>query len=435
MPLSRPYATRTRFVLFAVALLTLCFAATSCGSQGSKEGKTLDLKIADVVPLTGANASFGPSFHKAAELAVEQAQAAAKAAGISLNVTLVEGDEGNTPQSAVSAARQITAQGASCVLGGTGYSEAIAQAVSIRGKIVQISPAATTAMYGAMHAQGGLTFRTITPDAVESRVLAAYMAKKLQGAEGKLVSVAGRNDSYGGPAAKAFAAAWRKLGGMISGPTLYDPNAASFDSEAAAVVAHTPVAFVVFDYPDTYANLGAALVRTGKFDAGKLFTTAGFPSTIPATIPLAALEGATVVGAGQPLASDLTKSYSSLYANSRHAPKAQQPYNQNNFDAAMLCVLGAVAADSTNGVDVAKKISDVTKPGAERFNYLSLAAAFKAVRADKPINYVGVSGVLEINSAGDPTGGLSDVSQYRGRDLRLIEHISYKGGRIVPVVQ
>lgn len=432
MSMSRQQVVRARLLLVALALC-VGFAATSSTARGSSQAKTLNLKIADIVPLTGANASFGPSFHKAAELAVAQAQVAAKAAGVSLQITLKEGDEGNTPQSAVSAARETTAQGASCILGGTGYSEVIAQAVSIRGKIAQISPAATTAAYGAFHAQGGLTFRTITPDALESRVLAAYMAKKLHGAKGKLVSVAGRNDSYGGPAAKAFASAWKKLGGKIEGPTLYDPNAASFDSEAAEIVAHKPAAFVIFDYPDTYANLGAALVRTGKFDAAKLFTTAGFPATIPATIPLAALQGATVVGAGQPLASKLTKAYDALYAGSRLSPKTQQPYNQNNFDAAMLCILGSVAAHSASGAEIAKKVSWVTKPGAPSFNYLSLAGAFKAAQAGKPINYDGVSGVLEINAAGDPTGGLSDVSQYRGRTLKLAEHIAFKGGTIVPV--
>src|SRR6185437_7565934 len=93
MSMSRQQVVRARLLLVALALC-VGFAATSSTAQGSSQAKTLDLKIADIVPLTGANASFGPSFHKAAELAVAQAQVAAKATGVSLQITLKEGDEG-----------------------------------------------------------------------------------------------------------------------------------------------------------------------------------------------------------------------------------------------------------------------------------------------------------------------------------------------------
>jgi branched-chain amino acid transport system substrate-binding protein len=48
---------------------------------------------------------------------------------------------------------------------------------------------------------------------------------------------------------------------------VFDPTQATFDSEAQQIVDNNPDAYVVIDYPDTFAKLGAALVRTGRFDA------------------------------------------------------------------------------------------------------------------------------------------------------------------------
>ena len=63
--------------------------------------------------------------------------------------------------------------------------------------------------------------------------------------------------------AKGFAAAWEAKGGKIQGPVVFDPAQATFDSEAGQIVANNPDAYVIIDYPDTYAKMGASLVRTG----------------------------------------------------------------------------------------------------------------------------------------------------------------------------
>ncbi len=409
-------------------------ATTGVAAPRSTAASPITVNIGDVVPLTGPLASFGPSFYKAAQIAVSEANAAAKSANVPISFTIASADEGSGPTSAVSAARQLESNGLSRLLGGTSTADsvAMAQAVTIPSMLTQISPAASSSVYGAEHAKGGLTFRTIQDDNFQAKVLAYFMAKQLGGATGKLVAVGGRNDSYGGPATAAFAAAWKSLGGKVTGPILYDPNALSYDSVASQLVAGNPAAFVIEDFPQTYAKVGAALLRTGKFSANNLYTTSGFPATIPSGTPAAALEGAWVIQPGQPTSGPVIAAYNKLYASFNATPKAQQPYNTNNFDAAMLCILGAVAAHSSNGAAIAKKIGQVSAPPGTPYTYLQLAAAFKALWAGKDINFQGVSGSLDLDSNGDVSGGLIDVNRYVNNNLKLIRQANFVNDQLVP---
>ncbi|MGH2872924.1 MAG: ABC transporter substrate-binding protein [Solirubrobacteraceae bacterium] len=421
----------------AAFALAACSSSSSGGSNGSSSSSgSVDLRIGDVVPLTGPAAVFGPSWDKAARLAAADANRAAKAAGLKLHVTISTADEGSTPQSATTAARQLVSQGASCILGALSSSDsiAIAKGVTIPAKVPQISPASTSVLYGNLHAEGGFTFRTILSDAFASKLLAGYMAQALHGAKGKLVSVAGRDDSYGAPASQAFASAWRALGGSVEGPVLYDPNATSFDSDAALIVRSHPAAFVIFDDPGTYAEVGAALLRTASFNADKLYTTSGLPSTIAGSgIPPAALEGAHVISTGLPTSGPALKAYNSAYAASTLSPKQAQPYNEDNFDGAMLCAMAAAAAHSTAGSAIAHKLLSVVSANAPGYNYLQLDQAFAALKAGKSIDYQGPSGSTQLDSNGDPTSTTADIGVYRAGTLVTIGQLQLKDGKVLPL--
>lgn len=432
---------RRRFAFVAVCIVTGVTAAAAMAATSSKSAGTatkssvINVKIGEVVPLTGPLSSFGPSFYKAGEIAVSLANNAAKAAKYPMHFSLSEGDEGTGPQSAVSAARQLAAGGLSCLIGGisTGDSVAMAKAVTIPARLTQISPTASSVVYDSVHSQGGLTFRTSETDTFQTLVLAHFMAQQLHGAKGKVVAIGGRNDSYGAPATAGFASAWKALGGRVSGPVLYDPNATSYDSEASELVSGNPAAFVIEDFPETYAKVGAALLRTGKFDANKLYTTSGFPAQIPTGTPPAALNGAWVVQPGQPSSGKVFTTYNRLYATFHASPKAQQPFNAYNFDATMLCILAAASAHSSNGVDIAKKVIPMSGPPGKPYTFLQLKAAFKALKAHKDIDYQGVSGSIDLNHLGDPGGGIVDVNRYVNGNLTLLRQVNYVKGKLKPV--
>ena len=439
--MGRTQSSLRRRARFLVAGGTATVVAVSAGvalgaGTAQPAAATLSLKIGDVAPLTGSLAVFGPSWIKAAKIAASQANAAAAAAGLHFTVSVNSADEGDSPQTAVSATRQLVGEGDSCILGGTSSSDSIAmaQGVTIPGHVVQISPAASSVLYGDLHSKGGYTFRTLPSDALGTQVLAAYMAQKLGGASGKLVSVAARDDSYGGPAAHAFVAAWTKLGGKVEGPVLYDPNAASYDSEAAQIVKGKPAAFVIFDFPTTYAKVGAALLRTGKFNASKLYTTSGLPSAIQGSgIPVAALQGAYVVSPGLPPTGPVLSAFNSTFTSSKLAPSAQQPYSPNNYDAAMLCILSSVAAHSSSGSAMAAKMSDVVSAKGKKYSFQQLTQMFKALGAGKPVDYVGVSGSTQLDSSGDPTGTVAAVTRYVHSKLVTLSTVKLAGGKLTTV--
>ena len=147
--------------------------------------------------------------------------------------------------------------------------------------------------HAAAHDQGRRNdLPQLPPDSLQARALAAAVEDKLGGASGKLLSIAYRNEPYGEGLSKDLSAAWQAKGGKIQGPVVFDPTQATFNSEAQQIVDNNPDAYVVIDYPDTFAKLGAALVRTGKFDASKLVVPDALAfSTVRASIPPQALEG------------------------------------------------------------------------------------------------------------------------------------------------
>ena len=81
--------------------------------------------------------------------------------------------------------------------------------------------------------------------------------------EGKTVNIGARNDAYGTGLADTFSEAWEAAGGTIGETVVYDPEQPNYDSEAEQIVSGNPDAIVIIDFPETFAKVGPALVRTG----------------------------------------------------------------------------------------------------------------------------------------------------------------------------
>lgn len=393
-----------------------CIALTAgCGGAGSSggDGGVETLTIGDVTPLTGPLAIFGPSSNKAAKLAVEEANKAAKAAGINLRFTLKTADEQSDPQAAVAAARTLVSGGATCLTGVHASADllAIGKSISARQRIPVIAPETTSAEVTTLD-DNGFVFRTAPSNNLQGPALAKVVADKLGGAEGKKISLAGRNDAYGQGLLETVADAWKKMGGKVQGPLLYDPAQASYTSEAQRIVAGDPDGYVIADFPEPYDKVGAALLRTGKFHANKLFVPEALAAEkVPEGIPADALVGATGTQPSTPSSAAATKAYKKLY-QAAAGPKADRPFDAYDFDAPLLCALAAVAADSTKGSEIQRHIKDVSAPSGATYTWEKLADAFKALSEGKDIDYEGVSGPINLDDAGDPTSVIYDIFTY-----------------------
>lgn len=249
------------------------------------------LTVGKLLELTGPSEN-APSRDKAINIAVDYANQAAKAAGVPIKAPAISADVQGDPQAALSAACALVAKGATALIGPSVTPEAIAIAngLTIQKKIT-MWPVGTSMRLRTIKDEATI-FRTVPPDSLQARALAAAVEDKLGGASGKLISIAYRNEPYGEGLSKDLSAAWQAKGGKIQGPLVFDPTQATFDSEARQIVGNNPEAYVVIDYPDTFAKLGAALVRIGKFDASKLVVPDALAfSTVPSNIPSQALEG------------------------------------------------------------------------------------------------------------------------------------------------
>jgi ABC-type branched-subunit amino acid transport system substrate-binding protein len=428
---------RLRLVLPAL-ILALALGLTACGGDDDEEGDgaeaditggetTLDLTIGDSIPLTGDLADFGPPGQKAADLAIEEINAAIEEVGADHTVEIIHEDNETNPQAAVQVARAMVDDGASCIVGAWASADTIptARSVSIREGILQISPASTADEITTLE-DDGLLNRTSPPDSFQGPTLANYMDQELGGAEGLVVNVAGRNDAYGEGLTGTFIEAWEGLGGEVGlggEALLYDPEQPSYNSEAQEIVSGNPDATVIVDFPETYARVGPALVRAG-FDPTSTWFTDGLASSgLPDSAGEEATNGMRGTAPGTPEEDEATIAFDELYTSAEPRDVDRQTFDAQNFDAVVLCYLAAVAAGSTEGADMAAVLSAISSPGGTQYTWEELPDAIEALQNGDDIDYQGAAGALDINEAGDATAGVYDIYEFKEGKIGIIDEI------------
>jgi branched-chain amino acid transport system substrate-binding protein len=404
----------------AVAAAALVLGAGACGDDnGAVDGgaeqpapeTSFELTIGDMVPLTGDLSVFGPAGRKAADLSVEQIEAAVAEVGSDIQVSVEHADTETASQAAVQAARQLISGGATCLTGAWASANTIPVGTSVaaRQRIPQISPASTSAEVTTLE-DNGFVFRTAPSDILQGVALADTIEEELGGTD-FTVSLAARNDAYGEGFIDRFKEAWEERGGSTTGPVLFDPQQPSYSSEAGEIVSGNPDAYVIIDFPDTYQRMGAALVRTGDFDAEKLFTADGLAADeIPEGIPPRALEGAKGTRPGTPEEGTEVERFAELFEEA--GGPARGTFDAQNFDAVMMCFLGAVAAGSSEPQDIQEQLQAVSGPPGDKFTFLQLADAIRALQEGQDIDFDGVTGPIDWDDNGDPTTATYEVWTY-----------------------
>jgi ABC-type branched-subunit amino acid transport system substrate-binding protein len=425
---------RLRLVLPAFAALALSFGLAACGDDDDEgDGATadiaggeesLELTIGDSIPLTGDLADFGPPGEKAADLAVDEINAAIEEVGADHTVEIVHEDNETNPQAAVQAARSMVSDGASCIAGAWASADTIptARSVSTREGILQISPASTSDEITTLE-DDNLLNRTSPPDAFQGPTLANYMDEELGGAEGKTVNIGARNDAYGEGLAETFSAAWEELGGEIGEEVIYEVEQPNYDSEAQQIASGNPDATVIIDFSDAYPRVGPALARAGV-DFSTTFATDGLSSTsLPADAGEEATEGMRGTAPGTPDDEDQTVAFDELFTSSEPTDVDRQTFDAQNFDAVILCYLAAVAAGSTEGADMAEVVQAVSAPGGTEYTWEELPEAIEALQNGEDIDYVGASGAIDMDETGDATAGVYDIYEYRNGKQEFTDEV------------
>ncbi|MGH7484134.1 MAG: ABC transporter substrate-binding protein, partial [bacterium] len=222
---------------------------------------------------TGDYAPYTAGEKDAAQMAVDLVNEASKQAGLSVTTKLFAEDSQSTPTGATEAATKLVTINKVSVLIGTvttAESIPIAKTVAIPNHVVQFA-LSTSPLLAQIDGAGQYLFRTTPSDADQTSKLAEYMGTAL-GTQ-KTINTIGENTPEGSAVEQAFEDAWTKLGGKIGVKVVYDAKEPSYDSDAAKAVSGSPDGWFDYDLSDQFATFLPALVRTGKWDPARTFST------------------------------------------------------------------------------------------------------------------------------------------------------------------
>jgi branched-chain amino acid transport system substrate-binding protein len=286
----------------------------------------------------------------------------------------------------------------------------VGRSVAARDQVPLISPSSTSPEITDLP-DDGYVFRTAPSDALQGQVLADAIEEEV--GTDAVVSIGGRNDPYGEGIVTEFQAAWEAKGGTTTDPVLWDVELSSYNSEAEQIVSESPDLYMLIDFEEPWNKIGPALSRTGEFDSTKLWTADGlaFEDGIPESIPLDTLAGANGTRPSTPADSDTAQAFDDLY-KAAGGEKARGTFDSQNFDAATLCVLAAVAAGSNEGPAIAEQIQAVGSPPGDQYDFTQMADAVEALQAGDDIDFEGVSGSLDLDDNGDPLVGFYETYEY-----------------------
>lgn len=369
----------------------------------------VDLKIGTIHPLTGGNADYGIGLTSAAEFGAESVTKAMKAAKVAGSCKIVASeDDQATPAIAVEAATKLVKSNKVHAIVGpltSGATLAAAQSVTVPNKVVMIATAASNPDITKFKDNDTL-FRTYPSDAFQGKVI----AKALQNAIGKdgTINIGARNDAFGTALANVLTSEWVKGGGNVGAKVIWNPDGATFDSEAKALTDKTPDAWVIVDFPDTFAKVGPALKRTGKWDASKTFFTEAMNNeAVIKTIGLDVMAGSKGTAA---------KSMGFQADKWKAARKAAKPSTKETFvdasgyDATVLLCLAAIHGKSTKADALAKSLRAVSgSNGGKLIPWTKLGDAVKAAAAGQNFTYQGAWTTAKFDAAGDTSGALFQI--------------------------
>jgi len=414
--------------LAAIAtVLALAFGLVACGDDDDEGGggggaAKIDLTIGNLVPLTGDLSPYGSAGQKAGDLAAKEIDSAIEQAGVNHTVELVTEDGASDDQGGVQAARKLIADGASCISGdyASTATVAVARSVTVPEEVMLISPASTADALSDLD-DDGLFARTAPPDGLQGKALADRMEKELEGLKGKTINIGARNDLYGTGFADSLEAELEERGAKVGEKVIYDPEQPSYNSEAAQLTSGEPDNWVIIDFPETFAKLGPALVRTGTWEAEKTFITDGLSSTdLTELVGPEATEGMLGTAPGT-FSGDAPNAFDKLYKGASGPPR--NLFDSTTFDDVILCYLAAVAAGSTDGKEMSEAIVDVTGPGGTKYTFEELPEAIEALQNGEDIDYEGASGPIDWDENGDLSRYIYDISEFKGGKLVKLDTV------------
>jgi len=267
------------------------------------------------------------------------------------------------------------------------------------------SPSNTGAVF-TTYDDGGYYFRTAPPDNLQGAVHADLITDN----NASNVAIAYRSDEYGRGFAQFIADQLEANGVSVAAMVEYDKDGTSFDAEAAQIAALGVDGISLISFAEGAAFVQALIEAGVGPDTVPLFVADGFKDSVTAEAidpdNPAVLDG--VKGTypslappdGEPTFADRFEAF---------APGTPTIFSSHSFDCATVLILAAEAAGTTDSVELAAAINDVTRGGEKCSSYADCHAL---LAAGEDIDYDGASGPLDFVDAGEPGAGAYDLFTY-----------------------
>lgn len=308
----------------------------------------------------------------------------------------VQADTKCDSQNAVSAANKlINIDNVTGIVGAlcSGATIAAANSVAIAKGVVMISPSATSPAITGLK-DNDLVFRVAPSDGYQGRILAKALLE--QGI--KKVALTYANTDYAKPLAAAFRTAFKAGGGTIAGDQIHEDKKTSYRSELATLRRGGAPVLVVIGYPQ-----GSVPVILRQSLEGGMFKRFAGPEAIYDEKMWALIGRNNLEGLIHTQPASSAGAAGEMYAKAIKAYKASS-YNKlftaQAYDAAFVL---ALAMEKTGGKreGMSAAVRAVSTGGGTPIMPGEWAKAKKLIAAGTKINYVGASGQIEFDKAGD----------------------------------
>lgn len=395
--------------LRASAIALAALLGTACQQQGPTAGgddESAGLKLGSILPSTGDLSSIGQNMPVAVKLAVDTINACGGVNG--QPVTLVAEDSQTDPNAGSAAMTKLAeVDEVAGVVGAFASSVSSAAVdVAVRNEVMFVSPGSTSPVFTQRAANGdfnGYWARTAPPDTYQAAALATLAAER---GFVRVATVVINND-YGVGFEREFVETFESLGGETinaGNPVRYDPQATTFDSEAAAAFEGQPDAVLGVLYAETGSLLLKSAYEQGLSEGVTVMLTDGvysedFPRQVGKTPDgRSIISGAlgTVPGASGEALTALSERWRDSTG------KEISAFVPHSWDAAVLLMLAAEAADANTGAGIQSKLRDVANaPG---MPVTDACEAIALLREGQDIDYQGASSNVDLDANGDTVG-------------------------------
>lgn len=388
------------------AIAAVASVALAAGTALPANAADSQLKIGAIEPLTGALSFLGAPMIAGLHLAIDDINAAGGVLGKKVELTdILDEADGDSPAVSQASATKLLAKKVDVIIGAasSGRTKLIINKVT-GAKVVQIS-ASNTSPDLTDWKDGGYYFRTAPSDLLQGRVLANQILQ--DGASN--VAILFQDTSYGVGLNKQINAVLTKAKATATSIS-FPENETNFASYIDKALAGKPDAIAIVSYDESKKLLPA--LQAKGFSGGNLYLVDGNAVDYSKETYASYLNGAKATVPGKALADAFKKRAAAAYKKYTGKTLVDYVYSESTYDAVVLAALAAQAAKDATGPAIKAQITEISKAGAGKVTVTNFKDGLAALKAGKKINYDGLTGAIEFDAKGDPTGAYIGIYRY-----------------------